>query len=86
MPKAGYQAFEALDPFFEVVMEGLRGLVDGKHYFDAFAEDAIFESRYDFPGWPDDSRTRQSDGEPLRLRPDDQASLRRRPGGSSEPG
>jgi uncharacterized protein len=52
MPKAGYQAFEALDPFFEIVMEGLRGAVDGKHYFDAFAEDAIFESRYDFPGWP----------------------------------
>jgi uncharacterized protein len=52
MPKTGDQAFEALDPFFEVVMEGLRGLVDGKHYFDTFAEDAIFESRYHFPGWP----------------------------------
>jgi uncharacterized protein len=52
MPKTGYKAFEALDPFFEVVMEGLRGLVDGKHYFDTFAEDAIFESRYHFPGWP----------------------------------
>ncbi len=33
-------------------MEGIRGLVDGKHFFDAFAEDAIFESRYHFPGWP----------------------------------
>jgi uncharacterized protein len=52
MPNTGDKAFEALDPFFEVVMEGLRGLVDGKHYFDAFAEDAIFESRYHFPGWP----------------------------------
>jgi uncharacterized protein len=52
MPKIGYEAFEALDPFFEVVMEGLRGLVDGKHYFDTFAEDATFESRYHFPGWP----------------------------------
>ena len=52
MPNTGYKAFEALDPFFEVVMEGLRGLVDGKHYFDTFAEDAIFESRYHFPGWP----------------------------------
>lgn len=52
MPKTGYKAFEALDPFFEVVMEGLRGLVDGKHYFDAFAENAIFESRYRFRGWP----------------------------------
>ena len=33
-------------------MEGIADLVDGKHYFDAFAEDAIFESRYHFPGWP----------------------------------
>jgi ketosteroid isomerase-like protein len=52
MPKPGYKAFEALDPFFEVVMKGLQGLVDGKHYFDTFAEDALFESRYHFPGWP----------------------------------
>jgi uncharacterized protein len=52
MPKPGYQAFEALDPFFEVVMKGLRGLVDGDHYFDTFADDAVFESRYHFPGWP----------------------------------
>jgi uncharacterized protein len=58
MPKNGYEAFEALDPFFEVVMEGLRGLVDGNHYFDTFAEDAIFESRYHFPGWPETIRGR----------------------------
>jgi len=47
-----HKEFEALDPFFKVVMKGLRGLVDGKHYFDTFAEDAVFESRYHFPGWP----------------------------------
>ena len=52
MPKTGYTAFEALDPFFEVVMKGLRELVDGNHYFETFAEDATFESRYHFPGWP----------------------------------
>ena len=52
MPKGEYAVFEALNPFFEVVMEGLRGLVDGEHYFDTFADDAIFESRYHFPGWP----------------------------------
>jgi ketosteroid isomerase-like protein len=50
--KAQYELFEALNPFFKVVMKGLRGLVDGKHFFDMFAEDAIFESRYHFPGWP----------------------------------
>ncbi len=52
MKKDRYAVFEALDPFFEIVMRGLGGLVDGEHYFDTFAEDAIFESRYQFPGWP----------------------------------
>ncbi len=58
MTKAEYAVFEALDPFFDVVMKGLRGLVDGKHYFDTFAEDALFESRYNFPGWPTTIRGR----------------------------
>lgn len=49
MTKVQYKVFEALNPFFGVVMEGIRGLVDGKHHFDTFAEDAIFESRYHFP-------------------------------------
>jgi uncharacterized protein len=52
MPKAEYAVFEAMDPFFDVVLKGLNGLVDGEHYFDTFADDAIFESRYHFPGWP----------------------------------
>jgi hypothetical protein len=49
MPKAQCEVFEALNPFFEVVMEGLHGLVDGDHYFDTIAEDAYFEFRYHFP-------------------------------------
>src|SRR3984885_5995284 len=52
MPKTEYKTSEALDSFFGVVMEGLRGPLAGKHYFDPFAEDAVFESRYHFPGWP----------------------------------
>ncbi len=52
MPKGEYEIFETLNPFFEVVMKGLRGLVDGDHYFDTIAEDAFFEFRYHFPGWP----------------------------------
>src|ERR1700719_2111407 len=52
MTKAQYEGFEDPNPFFGVVMEGIADLVDGKHYFDAFADDAIFESRYHFPGWP----------------------------------
>lgn len=52
MEKNQYAVFEALNPFFEIVLVGLNGFVDGEHYFDLFAEDAIFESRYHFPGWP----------------------------------
>ena len=53
-----YAVFGALNPFFKVVLKGLRGLVDGKHYSDTFAEDAVFESRYHFPGWPTTIRGR----------------------------
>jgi hypothetical protein len=52
IPKAEYAVFEALNPFFEAVLRGLSGLVEGEHYFDSFAEDAIYESRYHFPGGP----------------------------------
>lgn len=58
MQKPDYRDFEALDPFFEIIMKALDGLVDGAHFFDAFAEDAIFESRYQFPGWPEMIRSR----------------------------
>jgi len=52
MKKAEYGVFEALNPFFEVVLRGLSGLVDGEHYFDTLADSATFEFRYHFPGWP----------------------------------
>jgi ketosteroid isomerase-like protein len=52
MTKSKYPAHKAMTPFFDVVMKGLNGLVDGEHFFDTFADDAIFESRYRFPGWP----------------------------------
>jgi ketosteroid isomerase-like protein len=52
MTKAEYASFDALDPFFEIVQEGLTGLVDGQHFFDILADDAFFDFRYNFPGWP----------------------------------
>jgi len=52
MPTTGYKAFEALGPSFEVVMKGLEGLVDGNHFFETFADDAVYESSSHFPGWP----------------------------------
>ena len=47
-----YAAFRALDPFFNIVQEGLAGMVDGDHYFDTVADNAVFEYRYIFPGYP----------------------------------
>jgi uncharacterized protein YbjT (DUF2867 family) len=35
-----------------VALRGLDGLVDGAHFFESFAEGAIFESLYELPGWP----------------------------------
>jgi ketosteroid isomerase-like protein len=52
MTNAKYSAFVALDPFFDVVMQGLAGVVDGDHYFEAVADDAVFEYRYVFPNFP----------------------------------
>ena len=40
-------AFTALDPFFDIVQQGLVGLVDGDHYFDTIADDLVFEFQYD---------------------------------------
>ena len=58
MPRSDYPAFHALDPFFAVVMEGLSKFVDGGHYFDTLADEVLFEFRYDFPGWPRETRSR----------------------------
>ena len=52
MGNPAYAAFSALDPFFDIVRQGLAGLVDGDHYFDTIAPDAVFEFRYRFPGYP----------------------------------
>ena len=52
MTKSRYADFNALNPFFDIVLEGLTGLVDGKHFFDTIGDDAVFDFRYDFPGWP----------------------------------
>lgn len=48
-----YPEHKALNPFFDVVMKGLKGLVDGEHYYDTISEDAQFEFLYRFPGWPE---------------------------------
>lgn len=52
------RSLKALDPFFEVVQKGLAEFVDGEHYFDTIADDAVFEFLYYFPGWPKTIRGR----------------------------
>ena len=39
------------EPFYSIIMEGLKGEVDGPHFWDAVAEDAVFEFLYEFPGF-----------------------------------
>ena len=39
------------EPFYSIIMEGLKGEVDGKHFWDAVAENAVFEFLYNFPGF-----------------------------------
>ena len=60
MPTDKYPEHKALNPFFDVVMKGLKGLVDGGHYYDTIAEDAQFEFLYRFPGWPEEIRGREN--------------------------
>ena len=47
-----YAGHEALNPFFEIIREGLEGLVQGEHFYETIAENAVFEFLYEFPGWP----------------------------------
>jgi len=55
-----YSRFSPLNPFFDIVMNGLDGLVEGDHFWDAVADDAVFEFLYRFPGWPGKLESRQN--------------------------
>lgn len=48
------------EPFFGIVMEGLKDHVDGEHFWDAVAEDAIFEFLYSFLGFANEIRGRKA--------------------------
>jgi hypothetical protein len=48
MRDPAYAAFSALDPFFDIVRQGLAGLVDGDHYFDTIAPDRCSSFGIDF--------------------------------------
>jgi uncharacterized protein len=88
MSKEKYGAFEALGPFFEIVMKGLNGLVGGDHFFDTIADNATFEFLYEFPGWPRTIRGRadlmaaySGYGNSIRLRSADKLVVHQAHGG-----
>ncbi len=49
---ASLEDFKALDPFFRIIEDGLRGIADGDHFFDLLADDAVFEYVITVPGYP----------------------------------
>jgi uncharacterized protein len=49
---ANLRDFNALDPFFRIIEEGLRGIADGDHFFDLLADHVIFEYVITVPGYP----------------------------------
>jgi ketosteroid isomerase-like protein len=52
MTVANLEDFKALQPFFGIIEKGLDGLVDGGHFFDLFADDAVTEFVVTVPGYP----------------------------------
>jgi ketosteroid isomerase-like protein len=44
--------FQALDPFFRIIEEGLRGYADGEHFFDLLAEDVMVDFVITVPDYP----------------------------------
>ena len=52
MPNPKYAAYEAADPYFNLVRGALGDLVDGEHFFDIVTDDVLYEVLYNVPGWP----------------------------------
>ena len=48
----GRPGYDALALFFQIIEQGLSGLVDGADFFDTLAEDAVFEYVISVPGYP----------------------------------
>jgi len=81
--------FVALGPFFDIVRQGLAGLVDGAHFFDLLAEDVVFEYVISVPGYPRRVQGRRAVadlyrgyGDVMLLHSADELSVHRDPGTS----
>jgi ketosteroid isomerase-like protein len=44
--------FSALDPFFRIIEDGLRGSADGDHFFDLLSDSVVFDYVITVPGYP----------------------------------
>jgi uncharacterized protein len=52
MPNPIYAAYQAADPYFNLVRGALGDSVDGDHFFDIVSDGVVYEVLYEFPGWP----------------------------------
>lgn len=52
--------FGANGPFFQIIKQGLDGVVDGEDYFDLLADDIVVEYIISVPGYPRRVEGRQS--------------------------
>ena len=52
MPDPKYAAYEAANPYFELVRGALGDLVDGEHFFESSLTTLFYEVLYDVAGWP----------------------------------
>ena len=52
MPNPIYAAYQAADPYFNLVRGALGDNVDGDHFFDVVSDGVVYEVLYKFPGWP----------------------------------
>jgi uncharacterized protein len=66
MPISDHPDFRALDPFFEIVEQGVSGLVDGERFFEMLAENAVLEYVITVPGYPKRVQGRQAVAELYR--------------------
>lgn len=48
------------EPFYAIIMQGLKGEVEGEHFWDAVAENAVFEFLYNIPGFTNKIKGRKA--------------------------
>jgi uncharacterized protein len=52
MGNTKYTVYKGAEPYFNLVRRALNDLVDGEHFFDAVADNIVYEVLYEVVGWP----------------------------------